>query len=111
MRKWVFLIALSVLPLAVAGTPAHAKGPRFQFNQDNVSGWTLMSSAERAAHHQKLMSFKTVEECQAYMAEHRKKMEARAKERNRTLPTPRFDVCEQMKAKGLLGQAATGKNR
>lgn len=101
MRKWL-VAALSILFVAVVGIPAHAKGPRFHFNQDNVPGWTLMSSAERAAHHQKLMSFKTIEECQAYMAEHRKKMEARAKERNQTLLTPRFDVCEQMKAKGLL---------
>ena len=101
MRKWLFA-ALSILFVAVVGIPAYAKGPRFQFNPDNVPGWTLMSSAERATHHQKLMSFKTVEECQAYMAEHRKKMEARAKERNQTLPTPRFDVCEQMKTKGLL---------
>jgi len=102
MHKWVYLIALSVLLVAVVGIPTHAKGPRFQFDQENVPGWTLMSSAERAAHHQKLLSFKTVEECQAYMAEHRKKLEARAKERNQTLSTPRFDVCEQMKAKDLL---------
>jgi len=102
MHKWVYLIAMSVLFLAVVGVPAHAKGPRFQFDQNNVPGWTLMSSAERAAHHQKLLSFKTVEECQAYMAEHRKKMEARARERSQTLRTPHFDVCEQMQAKGLL---------
>jgi len=102
MHKRVCLIVLSVLFVTVIGMPAHASGPRFQFNQENVSGWMLMSSAERTAHHQKLVSFKTVGECQAYMAEHRKKMEARAKERNQTLRTPRFDVCEQMKAKGLL---------
>jgi hypothetical protein len=102
MHRRVHLIALSVLFVTAVGMPAHARGPRFQFDQDNVPGWTLMSSAERAAHHQKLLSFKTVEECQTYMAEHRKKMEARAKERNQTLRTPRVDVCEQMKAKGLL---------
>ena len=102
MHKWVYVVALSVRFVAVVGIPAHAKGPRFQFDQDNVPGWTLMSSAERATHHQKLLSFKTIEECKAYMAEHRKKMEARARERNQTLRTPRFDVCEQMKVKGLL---------
>lgn len=102
MHKRVSLIALSVLFVMAVGMPAQARGPRFQFDQDNVPGWMLMSSAERAAHHQKLMSLKTVEECEAYMAAHRKKMEARAQERNQTLRTPRFDVCEQMKAKGLL---------
>jgi hypothetical protein len=86
----------------IIGMPAHASGPRFQFDQDNVPGWALMSSAERAAHHQKLLSFKTVEECQVYLAEHRKNMAARAKQRNQTLRTPPHDVCEQMRAKGLL---------
>ena len=97
------VISLAFLLLALASLmPAHAAGPRFRFGQDNVPGWALMTSAERAAHHQRLLSFKRFDECQSYMAEHRKRMEERAKERNRTLPTPRFDVCVQMKVQGLL---------
>jgi hypothetical protein len=88
--------------LSAATIPAWPASARFRLGQDNVEGWTLMSSAERAEHHQKLLSFKTVEECRAYMTVHREKMEARAKERKQTLHAPRFDVCEQMQAKGLL---------
>lgn len=100
MRTWT-AASLFVL-FAASAIPAWATGMRFQFDQDNVPGWALMTSAERAEHHQKLLSFKTLPECSAYMEAHRKKMEERAKERNRTLRTPRFDVCEQMKAKSLL---------
>ncbi|MHB1142367.1 MAG: hypothetical protein ACYC1T_11515 [Sulfuricaulis sp.] len=97
MRIWISL----ALALASAML-SNAAGPRFRFGQDNVPGWALMTSAERAEHHQRLLSFKRLDECQSYMSEHRKKMEERAKDRNRTLPTPRFDVCEQMKAQGFL---------
>lgn len=81
---------------------ADTGGRRFLFDQDNVPGWMLMSSAERAAHHQKLMSLKTTRECGTYMDEHRRNMETRATERGKTLRAPRFDLCDQMKAKGLL---------
>jgi hypothetical protein len=94
-------LALSWFALASLMS-AHAAGPQFRFGEDNVPGWALMTSAERAAHHQRLLSFKHLDECQVYMAEHRKKMEERARERNRTLPTPRFDVCEQLKIQGLI---------
>jgi len=100
MHRWATVI-LFVL-LAASTIPAWAESARFQFDQDNVPGWALMTSTERAAHHQRLLSFKTLSECRAYMEVHRKKMEERAKERNRTLRTPHFDVCEQMKAQGLI---------
>lgn len=100
MREGISL-ALS-LPALMGSTPSHAAGSRFQFGQDNVPGWALMTSAERAAHHQRLVSCKRLDECQSYTGEHGKKMEVRVKERNRSLPTPRFDVCEQMKIQGLL---------
>ena len=82
--------------------PVRAKRGPVRFDDDNVPGWALMTSAERAKHHQKLTSFRTVTACRAYMLEHRKEMEARARERNRTLRPPRFDPCDQMKARGLL---------
>lgn len=94
-------LALPLFAL-VSLIPAHAASPRFRFGQDNVPGWTLMTSAERTAHHQRLLNFKRLDECQSYMADHMKKMEERAKERGRTLPTPRFDVCEQLKVQGFL---------
>lgn len=91
-----------LLALAVAAQAAHSEGRRFQFDADNVPGWRLMSSAERAEHHQKLMSLRTVEQCRAYMETQRTALEARARERGKTLRPPRFDACEQMKTRGLL---------
>jgi len=102
MRRWIRVVALSITLLAAGTTPALARGPGLALDQDNVPGWSLMSSAERSAHHQKLLSMKTLDECTAYMEAYRAKMEERARERNRTFRTPRRDVCEQMKAKGLL---------
>ncbi len=102
MCKWIRVGALSITLVAAGTAPAHAKGPGLALDQDNVPGWSLMSSAERSAHHQKLLGMKTLEECTDYMEEYRAKMEERAKERNRTYRTPRRDVCGQMKAKGLL---------
>jgi hypothetical protein len=53
-----------VFAALMVGAPlSHAEGRRFAFSDDNVPGWALMSSAERAAHHQKLMAMHSLEEC------------------------------------------------
>ena len=93
-------------PGAAAG-PAPGKGPaakrpRFQFNRDNTYGWSLMSAEERSAHRSKMLSAKTYDECKAAQDEHHKLMEARAKEKGITLPGPRQNACDRMKARGLL---------
>ena len=95
-------LAAGLMFAFAAAQAADSGGRRFRFDQDNVPGWALMTSAERAAHHQKLTSLRTVDECRAYMQEHRGKMEARAQERGKILRAPRFDVCDQMKARGQL---------
>jgi hypothetical protein len=100
MPRYAAFILLVLL--AESTLPAWSASTRFRFDQDNVPGWSLMTSAERAAHHQKLLSLKTLSECSAYMEAHRNNMEERAKERNRTLRAARFDVCEQMKSQGLI---------
>jgi hypothetical protein len=78
------------------------KGGRFAFNQGNTPGWSLMSAEERTAHRDKMWSFKTFEECKAYQAEHHTAMEAKAKEQGKTLPAPRANACDRMKAGGML---------
>lgn len=77
-------------------------GQRFSFDPDNVPGWSLMSSGERAEHHRRLTSMTTVDECREYMTAHQERMENRARERGKTVRSPRYDVCEQMVRKGLL---------
>jgi hypothetical protein len=67
---------------------------RGRFGPDNTPGWAMMSPAERDAHRQRMGTFKTQQECQAYMDEHRKLMGERARERNRSMPAqPRHDPC------------------
>jgi hypothetical protein len=78
------------------------QGSRFAFNKDNTTGWALMTTEERTAHRQKMWSFKTYDECKAYQDEHHKAMEAKAKEQGKTLPAPRNNACDRMKAHGVI---------
>jgi hypothetical protein len=94
--------ALLAAMLAAGVPPAQAEGRRFAFGDDNVPGWALMSSAERAAHHQKLMAMHSLEECRAYMAEHDAGMAQRAAARGKQLRPARFDVCEELKRRKLI---------
>lgn len=81
--------------------PGGGPGMRFQFNQDNTPGWSLMTPEERTAHHNAMMSAKTYEECKAAQEAQHKQMEARAKEQGKALPAPRQNACERMKARGF----------
>lgn len=90
-------------PCAQNAGPGAGGGPRaMQFGQDNTRGWMLMTPEERAAHREKMLSVKTYDECKALQAEHRGVMEARAKEKGVTLPTPRQNGCDRMKARGII---------
>lgn len=75
---------------------------RMAFNQGNTPGWSLMTAEERTAHQQKMWSFKTFDECKAYQAEHHTAMTAKAKEQGKTLPAPRANACDRMKARGQI---------
>ena len=81
--------------------PGAAKAKSFSFNKDNTPGWALMSAEERTAHHDKMSGAKTYDECKAVQDEHHKAMEARAKEKGVTLPAPRNNGCDRMKARGF----------
>ena len=82
--------------------PGAGMGRAMRFNQNNTPGWQLMTPDEQAAHREKMQSLKTYEECKAFQAEHRVTMEARAKEKGTTLPVPRQNGCDRMKAGGLI---------
>jgi Spy/CpxP family protein refolding chaperone len=80
------------------------KGPGWNFNGDNTRGWPMMSREERSEHRSQMLSMKSYEECVAYLEEHRKLMEARAKERGRPGPgLPAQNMCERMKQAGRFG--------
>ena len=77
-------------------------GMRFNFDQDNTPGWALMDAQERAAHSGKMRNAKTYDECKTLQTEHHQAMEARAKEKGVTLPAPRYNGCDRMKARGFF---------
>jgi len=79
-----------------------AKRPRFRFDQNNTFGWKLMSAEERAAHRDQMLSARTYDECKALQNEQHQLMEARAREKHVTLAPPRQNVCDRMRARGLL---------
>ncbi len=90
-------------PGARGGPGGPGKGPGFSFGPSNTSGWSMMSSQERTEHRDKMLNMKTYAECKAYVAEHRKTMEARAKEKGVAMPGgPRSDMCERMKQRGRI---------
>jgi len=85
----------------MGGMGPGARGMRYQFNQDNTFGWSLMTPEERTAHHNAMMSAKTYEECKAAQEAQHKQMETRAREQGKTLPAPRQNACDRMKARGF----------
>jgi hypothetical protein len=71
-----------------------------RMNADNTGGWSLMTEAERRAHHEKMMGMKSHPECTTYMDQHHAQMAERAKQRGRALPVqPRHDACAPLKSK------------
>ena len=78
------------------------KTRRFDFNKDNTPGWSLMSTEERTAHRDKMLAAKTYDECKALQDEQHQAMEARAKEKGKTLRGPRRNACDSMKTRGFF---------
>jgi hypothetical protein len=96
------LLAAAVLAATLGAVSVEAGQGRYRFQQDNTPGWTLMTPAERTEFQTKMRAAKTYDECKAIQAEHHAVMEARAKEKGVTLPAPRNNACEQMKARGFI---------
>jgi hypothetical protein len=85
------------------GPGGKGRGPRWSFGRRNTPGWSMMSNDERTEHRNKMLGMQTYADCKAYIDEHRKLMEARAKERGVAAPRgPRQDMCERMKERGRI---------
>ena len=99
-----------VVSAKIAGNPAFGRfsrdicygaiGNRFG-NRGNGPGQALMTPEERTAMQAKMRAVKTYDECKLLQAEQHKTLEARAKEKGVTLPAPRQNSCDRMKARGL----------
>lgn len=82
-----------------AGMGGPMMGGGMRWGRDTTPGWSMMSTEERQAHWDKMHSFKSYDECKAYMDQHHQDMVARAKERGVAMPgTPRRDACASLKA-------------
>ncbi|HET6720929.1 MAG TPA: hypothetical protein VFH22_14850 [Rhodocyclaceae bacterium] len=88
-------------PCADCG-PGQRRARAFTFNHDNTPGWAMMSKEERKTHREKMLAFKSPEECSAYLTEHHQAMAARAKEQGKTVNPPRANACERMQARGMF---------
>jgi len=82
--------------------PGGGKGMQFNSSKDNTWGWALMTPEERTAHRNQMRATKTYDECKALQEGHHKAMEVRAKEKGQTLPAPRSNGCDRMKAAGFF---------
>jgi hypothetical protein len=66
-------------------------------------GGSLMTPEEMQAHRDAMHSLKSVDECRAYVGQHRAAMQARAQQQGITPgPGPRADMCERMAARGFF---------
>lgn len=82
--------------------PGAGGGRGMRFSQNNTRGWTLMTPEERTAFQTRMREVRTYDECVQAQTEHRGAMEVRAKAQGLSLPTPRRNACETMKAQGLI---------
>ena len=94
MKKLAIASAVASATLALAafaqpygpGPGAGAgKGPGPRFNDTTTPGWSMMSAQERTEHQAKMRAFTSYDECHAYMVEHHKLMEERAKGKGKAL--------------------------
>lgn len=94
-------LAASVQAQDAKPQPSQPPQAEPRFGPRNTAGWSMMTPEERRAHQDRMMNFQSVEECRAYMAEHRQLMADRAKERGLKLRDPRYDMCGNMQRRGM----------
>jgi hypothetical protein len=89
------LLAAPLIAAAQPGGPGPGRGPGPRWGQDFTPGWSMMTPDERAQHRDRVHSFKSYEECRAYLDEHHQQMLDRARAQNHAMPgRPMRDACE-----------------
>lgn len=69
-----------------------------------VGGVALLTNEERSAHHAKMQSLASYDECKAYMADFSKQVQERAKEKGLAFNGPNEAMCDRMKQHGRFTQ-------
>jgi hypothetical protein len=98
-------VCVMVVLLLVVGS-AMPRGP-WRASESNTRGWALMSPQERIEHQARIRNFVTPAECEAYQAEHRRDMEARAAQLNKQLQGGGRDFCEHLRPSPARTQPAS----
>lgn len=91
-RKKLFVAAGASILMATAFHAAAQPTDAPVRKSEPILGYRLMNDQERDEYREKMRNARNVEERQALRDEHRKTMEARAKERGVTLPEPRRGI-------------------
>jgi hypothetical protein len=90
MKRTLLAAVLAAGSFAVLAQP-YGPGPGMgpgkvpRFNEQTTPGWAMMTPEERKAHQERMLAFKDPAACKAYMEEHHKLMESRAKEKGKKL--------------------------
>ena len=99
MKRMLIATALAAVSLAALAQnygpppgrgPGYGPGPGSRAGccgAEVTPGWALMTEEERAKHQEKMHGMNDYAQCQAYIAEHQKLMQERAKERGQPLPS------------------------
>jgi hypothetical protein len=107
MNRRIALVVFAVSLLTLGAMPSGKA-------EQTVYGWQLMSEQERAEHRNKMRSFQTEQQREAYRMEHHKRMQKRAQERGMTLPDQPGPRGKGMGGPGMgsgPGPGGSGKGR
>jgi hypothetical protein len=80
----------------------HGRGPGYGFGPNYAPGWSLMTEDERIEHRNAMHSFKSYDECKAYMSEFAKRMQQRATEKGTMMRGPDEFACDRMRERGFF---------
>lgn len=108
LTRYAAISLLAVLPalpaLAQLGPGPHMAPKEYKFDEESTPGWSMMTPEEREAHQKKMMSLKSYKECNVYMEEHRRLMQARVRQQGKPSLAMTSNVCDKMRNQGQLGK-------
>ena len=101
MRITLTLAALLFASAAIAQGNGMGmdKGKMGGCNMKETPTCGMMTPDEQKAHHDKMMGMKDKGSCTAYMDEHHKQMQARAKDKGMKMPEGKGHGCDKLPAK------------
>jgi|SRR6187399_1016609 len=99
MRKTLLSATLAAACLATAAFAADPQPTSRNSccSAKDTAGWEMMSPDERRMHQERMGGFKDAGSCQAYMKEHHKNMEERAKQKGMKPPHDSGHGCDSMR--------------